>query len=120
MGYFAGSKGWKFWIPSTNTFSKSTHARWLTENAAEDATRAASRSAPIPDAPSDISKLLNTVECAETALLEALAVTYDLSDTKTTTSIREQDRLVEQIVVLSSGLSQKLPRTYNAAMKGDE
>lgn len=35
VGYLAGSKGWKFWEPKTNSFMESAHARWLTEDASD-------------------------------------------------------------------------------------
>lgn len=61
VGYLAGSKGWKFWEPSTNTFIESAHARWLTEEAGDSSMTESSRSQPIPDAPSSISKLLKSI-----------------------------------------------------------
>lgn len=97
VGYLAGSKGWKFWDPATNNFLESAHARWLTESASATATQGESRSEPVPDPPSDISRLLNLTECEEDLFLEALAVTYDLADSNVTGRIREQDRLVEGI-----------------------
>lgn len=79
-----------------------------------------SRSEPVPDKPSSISKLLNRVECEEAELLEALEVSYDLKDESISRNIREQDVLVRDVMVMAAGLSQKLPWSYNAAMKSNE
>lgn len=92
----------------------------MTEEATDTSTSEASTSQPIPDAPSSISKLLNLLECDGDALIEALLVNYDLGDSAITSSIREQDELVKQVWALASGISQKLPRSYKMAMKGEE
>lgn len=121
VGYLAGSKGWRFWDPTTNFFVELAHAKWLAERG--EALREVdnpSRSEPIPDRRSSISKLLNKVECPEEELLKALKISYDLSDSSISESIRKQDCVVKEVMALAAGISQKLPRTYNAAMKDDE
>lgn len=109
VGYLAGSKGWKFWEPKNNTFLESAHARWLSEEAEENLEEESSRSEPIPDAPSSISKLLNFAVCEEEGLLEALAISWDLGDSTVTSTIRDQDVVVQHIWAMASGISQKLP-----------
>lgn len=74
----------------------------------------------MPDRPSSISKLLNCLNCDEEGLLEVLEVSYDLTDDSISRGIREQDRLVREVQAMAAGISQKLPRTYNAAMKSKE
>lgn len=120
VGYLEGSKGWKFWESNSNTFIESAHARWLTEDANDTSKESMKTSEPVPDAPSSISKLLNMIDCDKDELIQALVTTYELGDTSVTTIIREQDGLVKQIWAMASGISQKLPRTYKAAMKSDE
>lgn len=46
-------------------------------------------------------------------------MTYNIGDPVVKSRIQEQDNLVHQIWVMSSGLSQKLPRSYKAAMKSE-
>lgn len=121
VGYLEESKGWRFWNTVDNTYMESAHARWLVED--ENAARTAvepSRSEPIPDRPSSISKLLNSVGCDTDVLLQALEVSYDLNDASISKQIREQDLLVQEVEAMAAGISQKLPRTYNAAMKSEE
>lgn len=121
VGYLAGSKGWKFWQPDTNTFVKSAHAKWLSgdfDNVGVEENPPTS--VPIPDPPSTIHKLLNVVGCEEDSLMEALRVSYDLNNLSITRDIRDQDKLVAKIWAMASGISAKLPRSYNAAMKSEE
>lgn len=120
IGYLAGSKGWKFWEPKSNTFMESAHARWLEEEAADTSKDDVSTSQPIPDPPASISKLLNMVDCEEQQLVEALMTRYELKDDSITAIICGQDKLVRQIWAIPSGLSEKLPRLYKAEMKSQE
>lgn len=122
FGYLAGSKGWKFWNPIDNGFTESAHAKWLTEEGGDSVQLidGSSRSEPVPDRPNSISKLLNRLECEEDGLLEALEVSYDLMDESISKVIRDQDGMVRDVMAMAAGISQKLPRTYNAAMKSDE
>lgn len=64
-----------------------------------------------------ISKPLNTVECAEDDLPETLEVRYELTDDPISNRIREHDSLVQEVVRMVVGISQKLPQTYNVVMK---
>lgn len=60
------------------------------------------------------------IKCEDKALIEALVTTYKLGDSSVSAIIRDQDVLVKQIWEMSSGISQKLPRLYKAAMKSEE
>lgn len=77
-------------------------------------------SKPVPEIPSTISKLLNMMDCGESKLLEALEVTYYLTDESISQGIKEQDRLIQEVMVMAAGISQKMPCTYNAAIKSEE
>lgn len=121
VGYLAGSKGWTFWDPSSNTFLESAHARWLSEDGDTQHTpMTEANSVPEPDRHGTLSKILNAAECVEGQLLEALEVTYELDDGDITRSVREQDQLVAEIFAMAAGLSQKIPRSYKAAMKSED
>ena len=121
VGYLAGSKGWTFWDLVEDVFFDSAHARWLTEETDEvKGAVTEGNSEPIPDSRSTISKLLNSAECDDERLLETLEVSWDLNEAGVTESIREQDEMVRHISAMAAGISQKLPRTYNAAMKSDD
>lgn len=121
VGYLAGLKGWRFWEPETNTFVKPAHANWVTEEVEKrELQDNPAMSAPIPDPPSTIHKLLDKVSCKEDSLMEALRVSYDLNDGTITRHIHDQDILVRDIWVMASGISEKRPRPFNAAMKGED
>lgn len=75
VGYLAGSKGWRFWEPGSNTFVESAHAKWLTKDVDEKVVENdPATSAPIPNPPSTIHKLLNKISCEAESLMEALHV----------------------------------------------
>lgn len=119
--YPAGSKGWRLWEPVSNTFMESAHAKWLVEEVGEKLPEEnPATSVPIPNPLSTISKLLITMECTEDSLIEALQISSYLHHGSITKEIRGQDWLVKEIWVMVSGISGKLPKTFNAAMKSEE
>lgn len=79
-----------------------------------------SRSEPILVQRRSISKFLNAVDCPEEELLEVFGISYELTDTSISKKIREKDSLVEGLMGIAAGISQKLPRTYNVAMKSNK
>lgn len=65
-------KGWKFWNPVLNEFLESAHAQWLDKLASNMVCQPLSQ--PLPDPPSDIRKLLNSIDCNDvTIFLESLS-----------------------------------------------
>lgn len=117
----AGSKGWKFWEPISNSFVESAHTTWLSEESFKhEANSNPETSEPTPDPPGFISKLLNLVSCQEDSLLDSLRVTYDLDARSIIKALCEKDRLVQGIWGMAAGISSKLPRSLNAAMKSNE
>lgn len=85
MGYLARSKGWKFWNPETKEFIESAHAKWLDESVSEDKAPGQDEG-PVPDAPSNINRLLNPVNEAFVNLVTVLE-TLGLNDSQITETI---------------------------------
>lgn len=97
VGYLPQSKGWKFWNPVNNTFTESAHAKWLTEKVESELhDEGTSRTEPVPDRPSTISKLLNAIDVGEEELLEALEVSYDLMMVRSVKVSKSRINLLER------------------------
>lgn len=69
-GVSCSFQGLKFWNLNTREFIESAHAKWLNETGSEH--KAPGSDELIPDAPSDINKLLNDVSCEVFKLVETL------------------------------------------------
>lgn len=108
-----------FWTPATGGFIESAHARWLDEDDVAGAVPN-TPTEPIQDPPSDINKLLNSVNTEEFVSLVEVLQTLKLNDLTITEKIREQDRASENVRALAAGIAHKLPRLYKLAMKSSE
>lgn len=85
VGYLARSKGWLFWNPITKEFIESAHAKWLDET--DESRLTNDHTEPVPDPPSDINKLLNSVENDEILNLVEILQSMKLDDPSITAGI---------------------------------
>lgn len=84
----------------TKNFVKSAHAKWIDES---DETMRSTRTEPIPDPPSDINKLLNSVEVEGVSDLVEILEAMKLDYPRITESVRRQDEASENVRVLAAG-----------------
>lgn len=121
VNYLDGMKGWRFWIPTKNTFVESAHASWLDEKE-----NSSSYSEPIPDpsSSSSLSRILNMVDAVGYEreiqdLVSSLSTEFRLEDSSFTTTVRAQEDKVTEISAMAAGMAMGLPRSYTEAVNGE-
>lgn len=79
----------------SNKFLELGHARWLNDSASDVVGQDMDH--PVPDPPSDINKLLNSIECDDmTVFLETL-MSMVIDDWNITETVRKQDCMSKTI-----------------------
>lgn len=115
-------KGWKFWLPESNMFIESAHARWLDEK--DNSPSACSAPIPDPSSSSSLDRILNNIEARGherdvRGLFSSLMTEFKLEGSPFTKTVREQEAMITELNAMAAGTAMNLPRSYHEAITGE-